>query len=115
MAARFPSLIRVGHLVYKIKCAPREEIEQRPEHSYECDGYTWHERGQIWVASELQLEQRQETLMHEIEHAVIHVAFPSEPVWLKQHEEMLVERTAGPRLQAFRDNPAVRRYLFGMR
>lgn len=99
-------------MTYSISCVSREEIETRPEHRYECDGYTWHERQQIWVASELGLEQRQETLIHEIEHAVIHVAFPSEPAWLKRHEENIVERTAGPRLQAFRDNPGVRKYLF---
>lgn len=112
MAARFPSLIRIGHLVYKTKCVPREEIERQPGVLFECDGYTSHERGQVWVASELCMEQRQETLMHELEHCVVHAAFPLETAWLKRHEEAYVSRTAGPRLQALRDNIRLRRYLF---
>lgn len=92
---------------------PREEIERQPSGpKFECDGYTSHERQQIWIATELGLEQRQETLVHEIEHAVVHVAFPLETAWLKRHEETYVSRTAGPRMQAYRDNPTVRRYLF---
>jgi hypothetical protein len=112
MAARFPRSIKIGHLVYKIACVSRAEIMLQPGVPYECDGYTSHERQHIWVASDLGLEQRQETLMHEIEHCVVHVAFPLETAWLKRHEEQYVSRTAGPRMQAFRDNHVVRRYLF---
>lgn len=110
--ARFPRSIRIGHLVYKIACVSRAEIMEQPGVPFECDGYTSHLRQQIWVAKDLCLEQKQETLIHEIEHCVVHVAFPLETAWLKRHEENYVSRTAGPRMQAYRDNPSVRKYLF---
>lgn len=111
MSARLPRKIRAGYLTYSIVRLPRAEIHPRFGEPDEMDGFTHHESRTIAIARELSPDDARETLLHEIEHLVVKLAFPAFPAWLRRHEEQYVYQTAGPRLQLLRDNPGLVGFL----
>ncbi len=100
-----PSVIRVSAHRYRVFFDRAELAEAQKESSSDCMGATNHSQLRIVVDPKLAHDQQVDTLLHEVEHAISHVAGIGDREKITEHE--YIHRTNTIRLAVLRDNPAL--------
>lgn len=103
------SPIKVGSMVYRVSFDRAELATALQEAGTDCSGATNHQKLRIVIDPELAPGQRRHTLLHEVEHAICHIAGISDRDKLTEHE--YIYRTTDVRLCVLRDNPGLVAYL----
>lgn len=97
---RMPKSIKILHLTYKIKPAPKGNV-------IDWWGMCDHASQTIYLAK-MNPERRREVLWHEIKHAIISSMGAPDDI----SEEAYVNRTGVGEMKVFRENPQLVEYLF---
>lgn len=98
-----PSVIKVGAFRYRVFFDRAELAEAQKESSTDCMGATNHSQLRMVVDPKLARDQQVDTLLHEVEHAISHVAGIGDREKLTEHDNI--------RLAVLRDNPELVGFL----
>ena len=90
--------LRIGGQRWRVQLVPRTDTRMQEEDGTTLDGYTIPEECVILIADDLCLEAREETLVHELDHAVNIVSGAKHEMGLRyrgekqrsEHEERIV-------------------------
>ena len=103
-----PISIKVGPFQFEVRYEP----EIKPNGDREVEGYCDNGRHIIAVSTDGKSEDFiRSSLLHELKHAVLRLTVDSSD--RKFTEEKIIQRQCNLELALFRDNPELRRYLFG--
>lgn len=106
-----PATIKVAALRYGVHFDRAELAQAQKDAETNCLGATNHSQLRIVVDPLLPRDQRADTLLHEVEHAIFHVAGIGHKDKLTEHE--VIERTNTLRLAVLRENPDLVAFLLG--
>lgn len=111
-----PSLVKVGHLDFKVKYLPDKEWQKDEDLEDSAMGLTECTSARIWIRLfDNQNETvTREVLLHEILHAIFYVTSLSEIRPNKDWEETSIRAIAPTLLSVLRHNPKVSIYLSGV-